>query len=108
MRRKWHGFYPSNLKSCRGTPAGSLIVEDCLRGSLSHFELCAHILQARGERFNLFLLLCNHRSLLLNLVVCFEKIVCIGSFGANVNNSCSRRRVGLERGNNVSWIAGAI
>ena len=35
----------------------SLIVLDHLRRGFARFKLCAHFLQARGERFNLLLLL---------------------------------------------------
>ena len=52
-----------------------LIIHNRLRCGLAQFELCAHFLEARAERFNLLLLPCNRRPLLLHRLVLFEKLV---------------------------------
>jgi len=48
--------------------ASLLITHNRLRSGSAEFKLCVHFLQARSQRFNLFLLR-------VNLATCFEKLI---------------------------------
>src|SRR4051812_41313655 len=48
-----------------------LTIQRRLRRGFAQFKLCAHFLQSRSKRGNLFLLLCNSRGLLLQFLTLF-------------------------------------
>jgi len=55
--------------------AALVIVVDHLRRGFGHLDLGAHPLQARSQRFNLFLLLSDNRFQILYLMMFFKKLV---------------------------------